>query len=33
VPKAEDVDMEHLADQIRYYATEDLAGADDARLV
>ncbi|KPK43500.1 MAG: hypothetical protein AMJ65_05585 [Phycisphaerae bacterium SG8_4] len=31
VPKAEDADVEHLADQIRYYAADDLAGADDAK--
>ena len=31
VPKAEDVDIEHLADQIRYYTADDFVSAGDAK--
>ena len=33
VPKTEDADVGHPADQIRYYTAEDLVGAGDARIV
>jgi 2-amino-4-hydroxy-6-hydroxymethyldihydropteridine diphosphokinase len=33
VLKAEDADIEHLADQIRYYTADDFVGAGDAKRV